>query len=66
MEVEIDIEKLRQDLLNYYGPGSMFNPAMKIIVDQILSASPEQLLEIANNSSSIDIRDYIIDNHIKF
>ncbi len=66
MEVEIDIEKLRQDLLNYYGPGSMISPAMKTIVDQILSASPEQLLGIANKSNIIDIRDYIVDNHIKF
>ena len=60
----IDYDRLRRDLIDYYGTGSMFNPEMMILLNRLETCSNEELIEFAINNS-INIDDYIINNKIR-
>ena len=63
--LEIDIEKLREDLIDYYGT-AMFNasPLAVIELTKVENATPEELIQIALKNK-IDLSNYQI-NTIKF
>lgn len=60
MEVILDFERLRNDLIDYYGTAMNcgFNIAL-FDVSKIQTASPEELIEYANKNN-IDLSKYII------
>lgn len=62
-EIYIDIEKLREDLKDYYGTAMMFNPIAMMELEQVTKASNEKLIEIAQKNK-IDLNDYIVENKI--
>ncbi len=43
----IDIDKLREDLINYYGSATPYYPMDIMDISRIESASPEELVNIA-------------------
>lgn len=55
----IDGDKLREDLMNYYGSATPFYPVAIMDVARVQSASPEELLEIANRNN-VDLSTYEI------
>ena len=57
---EIDIEKLRRDLIDYFGT-AMYNgsPQAQILLSKVENASPNELISIAINNG-FDINDYVI------
>lgn len=57
---EIDIERLRRDLIDYFGT-AMFNgsPQAQILLSKVENASPNELISIAINNG-FDINDYVI------
>lgn len=57
---EIDIERLRKDLIDYFGV-AMFNgsPQAMIELSRVEKAGPSELINIAQNNG-FDINDYII------
>lgn len=57
---EIDIERLRRDLIDYFGT-AMFNGSPQAIIElsRIEHASPNELISIAINNG-FDINDYVI------
>lgn len=61
---EIDIERLRKDLIDYFG-AAMFNgsPQAMIELSEVEKASPSELVSIAINNG-FDINDYIIGNSL--
>ena len=63
--LEIDIEKLREDLIDYYGT-AMFNssPLAVMELSKVENATPEELIQIALKNK-IDLSNYQI-NTIKF
>ena len=62
MIIEIDIETLRKDLINYFGT-AMFasSPLAMIELSKVENASDEDLIEIAKNNN-IDLNKYIINS----
>ena len=62
MEVEIDIERLRQDLINYFGAAMSFYPAALIDLSKVEKASHQDLIDIALNNG-FDINDYIVKDY---
>ncbi len=56
---EIDIERLRVDLINYFGCATSFFPIAYIEVLEIENASYDKLIEIAINNG-FDLDNYII------
>lgn len=62
MNIEIDIERLRNDLINYYGTAMFSSSPLAIIeLSKIETASDEELIQIAQNNN-FDLNKYIIDN----
>ena len=59
---EIDIEKLRKDLINEFGTASSFSPNAMMDVINIENASADELLNKINETN-LDINDYIIDDY---
>lgn len=57
---EIDIERLRKDLIDYFGI-AMFNGLPQAIIElsRVENASPSELINIAQNNG-FDINDYVI------
>ena len=52
---EINIEKLRSDLIDYYGTAMSFFPMAIIDLNEVYSASDEKIIEIAlKNGFNID------------
>ena len=47
MEVEIDIEKLRSDLMDYFGTAMGFFPVATMDLIKVQNASDEELINIA-------------------
>ena len=47
MEVEIDIEKLRSDLMDYFGTAMGFFPVATMDLIKVQNASSEELISIA-------------------
>ena len=54
---KIDIEKLREDLMDMYGAGVPFIPAMMMEVVDLENASDEEILEEAEDNK-IDLTKY--------
>ena len=50
MYQEIDYEKLRKDLIDYYGTASQIFPMAIIELSKVEKASPEKLIHIAQNN----------------
>lgn len=61
---QIDYDRLRKDLIDYYGTGMMMNPMMMMELAKIETCSNEELLQIAINNN-IYIDDYIINIKIR-
>ena len=60
MMVILDYERLRNDLMNYYGTAMMSGFPMAVIdLSKIQNASDEELIKIANDNK-IDLEDYVI------
>lgn len=57
--MKIDIERLRQDLINYYGSAMMFQPLAIADLTKVENASPEELVRIAI-ANGFDLEDYKI------
>ena len=57
---EIDIERLRKDLIDYFGV-EMFNgsPQAMIELSRVENASPSELINIAQNNG-FNINDYVV------
>lgn len=45
--MEIDIERLKNDLLDYFGTAALFNPSAFINVCEVENASAGELINIA-------------------
>lgn len=60
--MEIDIEKLRKDLIDYYGT-AMFNASPLAIIEltKVENASPQELINIALKNN-IDLTKYETNN----
>lgn len=60
--MEIDIEKLREDLIDYFGT-AMFNASPLAIMDltKVENASPQELIKIAQDNH-FDLSEYQVNN----
>lgn len=58
MYQEIDYEKLRKDLIDYYGTASQIFPMAIIELSKVERASNEQLIDLAL-SNRFDLSNYI-------
>lgn len=60
MEVEIDIDRLRRDLMDYYGTALISaSPIAVVELSKVESASDMELVELAQKSR-IDLNGYIV------
>lgn len=59
-EINIDIERLRQDLIDYFGTATAVYPVAIMDVIEVENASNYKLIEIAK-SNGFDINDYIVE-----
>ena len=64
MEVEIDIEKLRSDLMDYFGTAIGFFPAATMDLIKVQNASGEELINIALKNN-FDLSKYIVNGYSK-
>ena len=62
MNIEIDIESLREDLINYYGTATSFYPVAYMDLIKVEKATDEELIQIAIKNN-MDLNNYIIDNN---
>lgn len=62
MNIEIDIESLREDLINYYGTATSFYPIAYMDLIKVEKATDEELIQIAIKNN-MDLNNYIIDNN---
>ncbi len=46
-QLEINIERLREDLKNYFGTGMQYSPLLVMNLCEVETANPYQLIEIA-------------------
>ena len=53
----VNVENLRQDLINYYGAASTCNPIFLAAVAEIESATPSRIIEIAS-TTNINLNNY--------
>lgn len=58
-EFNIDFEKLRQDLINYFGSASFIYPVAIMNVIEVETADYHKLIQIANNNG-FNIDNYVI------
>ncbi len=56
-ELEIDFDRLRNDLANYYGSCMVIIPAASVMVGQILNSDYDELIDIARKHN-IDLTNY--------
>lgn len=58
MEIEIDIDRLRRDLMDYYGTAMSGGFPMAVIdLSRVQNASPEDLVSMALNAN-VDLLQY--------
>ena len=58
----IDIDKLREDLMNYYGTASQGGFPMAVSeLSDVESASPYRLVELAKDAG-VNLNDYSVDD----
>lgn len=62
MKIEIDIEGLRSDLMNYFGTAMGFFPNATMDLIKIENASAEELIIIAVRNG-FDLNDYVVSNY---
>ena len=62
MNIELDIESLREDLINYYGTATSFYPIAYMDLIKVEKATDEELIQIAIKNN-MDLNNYIIDNN---
>ena len=55
----IDIERLRDDLINYFGTAIFYNPAALMDLEEVKKADEEKLIDIAIKNS-FDLNKYRI------
>lgn len=60
----IDGDKLKRELMDYYGSATPFYPAAFLNVSRVENATPEELLDIAN-SNNVDLSSYEIKSKVK-
>lgn len=60
--MEIDIERLRQDLINYFGTANGYNPMAVIDLAQVERVSDDKIIRIAKNNN-FDLEDYIVNSY---
>ena len=62
-EVTIDVDQLREDLINYFGT-AMFsgNPMAMMELEEVKRASDYEVVKIAQKNN-VDLRNYIIEPH---
>lgn len=53
----IDVERLRRDLIDYFGTAMSMFPVAMMELSQVQNASPEKLIEIARKNG-FDLRKY--------
>lgn len=63
-EINIDIESLRRDLINYFGAATFLYPVAIMNVIEVENADCYKLIEIAK-SNGFDLNDYIIEPYTK-
>ena len=62
MIIEIDIERLRKDLIDYFGTAIFVSSPLSIMeLSKIEKATEEELIKIAQNNN-IDLNKYTYDN----
>ena len=59
--MNIDIDRLRRDLIDYFGSAMNYNPLAIIELTKVERATPQELINIAI-SNNIDLDDYIIND----
>ena len=59
----IDGDKLKRDLMDYYGSATPFYPVAFLNVSRV-DATPEELLDIAN-SNDVDLSSYEIKSKVE-
>ena len=64
MELEIDIEKLRSDLMDYFGTALGFFPVATMDLIKVQNASDEELINIALKNN-FDLSKYIVNGYSK-
>lgn len=57
MDLEFDFERLRHDLLEFFGTSMMFNPMAMLNVVDVENADNEKLLHLAQ-SNGFDLDEY--------
>ena len=62
--MEFDYEKLRSDLLDFYGTASIYNPIAMYDIGLVEKASGNELLMVAQNNG-FNLNDYIKENAYK-
>ena len=63
MEVNINIDRLREDLMNYFGTSLSYNPVALIELTKVEKASPNELIQIALNNN-FDLQKYIVNKGV--
>lgn len=61
---EINIEKLRSDLIDYYGTAMSFFPMAMIDLNEVYNASDEKLIEIAIKNK-FNLENYVNNDYQK-
>jgi len=57
MEINIDIDSLREDLKNYYGTAMQYNPAAMMDLIKAEQGSDEEIVKIARDNH-FNLHDY--------
>lgn len=57
--MNIDIERLREDLINYFGTASSYNPIAMMDLIKVENASDDEIIKIAKKNN-FDLKQYII------
>lgn len=61
---DIDVERLRDDLIDYFGAATPFFPVATMDLIEVENASLEKLIEIAKRNG-FNLNDYIKPNYYK-
>ena len=61
----IDVDKLRRDLIDYFGSAMQYYPQAVIDLSKVETASPEELVNIALDNG-FDLSDYEINKGRRF
>lgn len=63
-QINIDIERLRQDLIGYFGSATTIFPMVIMDVIEVENADYYKLIEIAN-SNGFDLNNYIVEPYTR-